>query len=144
MSSRFSRKKGPQGLPPVCRKPPEPLCDMEDVPEFLQSSVYVDDGTGDENFIHINETVQVTRDPGDPTLYTATINRPAWILTFIFGWDAATRRVRAFIRIIFDGGFEVICNQPWLAYPGVEPFDTLAIDVPVITLAARASVRVAL
>ncbi len=129
MTSKYSRVKGPQGLPKVCKRQPE-FCDpLIGLPPTFQALVNFDSLPYSGAPPGFNDVLTLLPHLTESDTWTGKVRRDTWVLTFDFTTVDPTSQFSAAMHIQ-QHGFDVYDSEALsVAFNGTLPFDTLRVPL---------------
>lgn len=144
MSTKYSFRKGPQGLPPTCKRQPEYCEDVNWPPPTLQSLVTFH-GTSDIlSALQIVEVITLELRNPPANIWETEIKRDCLDLYFLFHTHGRGLPIYSRFIITERGAWSVIASSGPSPYVGTKRYDTLRHYMNVTLGTGMATFRVTL
>ncbi len=144
MSSKYSFRKGPQGLPPTCKRQPEYCEDINWPPPTLQALVTFHGTSNIGSDLQIVEVVTLELQNPPNNLWTTFIQRDCLNLYFSFFTTAHKNPIAASLVIAEGGLGTALASYGPDPYVGTKRYDTLRQSMEVTLGLGLATFRITL
>lgn len=144
MSSKYSRVKGPQGLPKTCKRQPPYCDDVSWPPPTLQSLITFHGYSTIGSRLDIVEVIRPQLDSPSTTQWLQTIERPCYKILFDFETHGLKNPLHCMFIIVEAGVSTAIAWYPMAPYVGTDRYDTLQQPMSIPVGSGQATFRVML